>query len=64
MTREQLFDCMVHNRSIIYDHNWVKITSIELEDGSGYNFNVQIRYDNGNHTTLFVRCPRPTHTLN
>ena len=31
------------------------ISCIEREDGSGYNWNVTIRHDDGLHTTVFTR---------
>ena len=51
MSREQLFSIMVNKTPMLGSY----ILSIELEDGSGYCFNVKLQ----NGTKLFVRCQRP-----
>lgn len=58
MSREQLFDAMVNGRSIAFDGQWWKIMSIQMEDSSGYSFNLIL--DSGEKRIgKYVRCPRP-----
>lgn len=61
MSRDQLFDAMVNGRSVAYNGHWWKIMKIEMEDGSGYSFNLTLdRYDGENiRVYKYVRCPRP-----
>ena len=66
-SRNRLFECMVkQERIVIHDHDkgrritgW--IMAIEMEDSSGYNFNLKIELDDGLFAaeTIFVRVPRP-----
>lgn len=59
MSREQLFDAMVHLRSVAHAGYWWKIQTIQLEDGSGFCFNVTLARESGHSKTVFVRCQRP-----
>lgn len=55
MTREQIIDAML-NRTVVYVNGKACfINGIQMEDGSGYSFNVQI-----GDKTVYVRCPRPS----
>lgn len=78
MTREELWDAMVNHRIIKVMHHYqtdplsdVKherlegtISSIAMEDGSGYSFIVKLNTlndsPNPGQWTVYVRCPKPS----
>jgi hypothetical protein len=41
-TRQDIFNAMVNNVSVCHNGMTFKIQSIEMEDGSGYSFNLRI----------------------
>ena len=51
--RWSLFDAMVNKLMVTHNGSFYYIKAIELEDGSGYNFNVTL-----NGIKVFVRCCR------
>jgi hypothetical protein len=60
MDRQKLWDAMVNGSPVIYMGKPYTVQSIELEDGSGYNFNVQL-YSARDYKSkhVFIRCNRP-----
>lgn len=56
MTREQIVDAMLNRTHVYFNGKAYFITGIQMEDGSGYSFNVQLH----DGTTVYVRCPRPS----
>ena len=60
-TRETLFQLMVNSKIVNISGFTGIIQSIEMEDGSGYCFNVRLRIKwgaNPESKTLFVRCAK------
>jgi hypothetical protein len=61
MTRQELFNAMATQRTMAYKGHNYRILGIEMEDGSGYCFNVKLTRQDPNFrgmitATAFVRC--------
>ncbi len=65
-TREELFSRMVHQCRIWFTHSgfrggrWGLIQSIQMEDGSGYSFNVTISDTGHDLWTIHFKTAKPT----
>jgi hypothetical protein len=54
MSREDLFRAMVERKQVMVDGRWRIINQIQMEDGSGFSFNVQF----ADGVWTYVRCPK------
>jgi hypothetical protein len=56
VARQKLFDCMVDRIKINLNNRTYLVQSIEIEDGSGHNFNVRLLHcASGQTCTVFMK---------
>jgi len=58
VNRHELFHAMINRQTVTLNRYTGKILAIELEDGSGYCFNVKLVDFHGQTFTIFVRSPK------
>jgi hypothetical protein len=58
ITRETLFSLMVNGKIVVINGIRGSIQNIQLEDGSGYCFNVTLLTRDNGPKKVFVRCSK------
>lgn len=58
MTRQELFEAMINRTIVTIKGIKGMINAIDMEDGSGFSFNVRI-----DQKIVYVRCPKPLNII-
>ena len=61
MTRQELWEAMVNKTLVTIKGLTGYIQAIQMEDGSGYSFNVTLKRAEHRVIVLYVKCLKPTY---